>query len=220
MRRLMACLLATLMLAGGGAAQAAPDFDYTSLTIDELLALRAELDEVIEAKEAEESVGFYEDGTYLVGSDLPVGDYAIQERENAMFASVVVRAGKTADDPLILHKLISGQADVHLVRNTWVTFSEVRAWPLGAEPSLMGEDGAVGEGAYLVGKQVPAGTYRVAVADRAPLSSYSVYSGIVGSGKEELLKFEVLHEEAELALEAGEYIELSGAVMTYIQREE
>ena len=220
MRRLMACLLATLMLAGGCVAQGAADYDYTNLTLDELLELRAQLDEVIEAKEAEESVGFYEDGTYLVGSDLPVGDYAIQERENAMFASVVVRAGKTADDPLILHKLISGQADVHLVRNTWVTFSEVRAWPLGAEPSLMGEDGAVGEGAYLVGKQVPAGTYRVAVADRAPLSSYSVYSGIVGSGKEELLKFEVLHEEAELALEAGEYIELSGAVMTYIQREE
>ena len=216
MRRLMACLLATLMLAGGGAAQAAPDFDYTSLTIDELLELRAELDEVIEAKEAEESVGFYEDGTYLVGSDLPVGDYAIQERENAMFASVVVRAGKTADDPLILHKLISGQADVHLVRNTWVTFSEVRAWPLGAEPSLMGEDGAVGEGAYLVGKQVPAGTYRVAVADRAPLSSYSVYTDILGT-QAQLIKFEVLHEAVALNLSEGEYVELSGCALSPIQ---
>ena len=68
-----------------------------------------------------------------------------------------------------------------------------------------------------MGKQLPAGTYRVAVADKAPLSSYSVYSGIVGSGKEELLKFEVLHEETELTLEAGEYIELSGAVMTYVK---
>ena len=217
MRRLMACLLATLMLAGGGAAQAAPDFDYTSLTIDELLELRAQLDEVIEAKEAEESVGFYEDGTYLVGSDLPVGDYAIQERENAMFASVVVRAGKTADDPLILHKLISGQADVHLVRNTWVTFSEVRAWPLGAEPSLVGEDGVVAEGAYLVGRQLPAGDYLVSVADKAPLSSYSVYSGIVGSGKEELIKFEVLHGQSEVTLATGDYIELSGATMTLQQ---
>ena len=134
-----------------------------------------------------------------------------------MFASVVVRAGKGDEDPLILHKLISGQADVHLVRNTWVTFSEVRAWPLGAEPSLMDENGVVGEGAYLVGKQLPVGSYTVSVADKAPLSSYSVYSGIVGSGNEELIKFEVLHAEAELTLETGNYIELSGATMTHIQ---
>ena len=217
MRKLCSFVLTLLILAGSCAAQAAPDFDFSTLSISELYVLRAQLDEAIEAREAEESVGFYEDGTYLVGSDLPVGDYAVQERENAMFASVVVRAGKGAEDPLILHKLISGQADIHLVRNTWVTFSEVRAWPLGAEPSLMDENGVVKEGAYLVGKQLPTGDYLVSVADRAPLSSYSVYSGIVGSGKEELIKFEVLHGEAELTLETGDYVELSGATMTLIQ---
>ena len=217
MRRLLACLMALLIPAIGCAAQASADYDFSTLSIAELYALRAQLDEAIEAREAEEGVGFYEDGTYLVGSDLPVGDYAVQERGNAMFASVVVRAGKGAEDPLILHKLVSGQADIHLVRNTWVTFSEVRAWPLGSEPSLMSEDGVVGEGAYLVDRQLPAGDYLVSVADKAPLSSYSVYSGIVGSGKEELLKFEVLHGDTELTLSAGDYIELSGATMTYIQ---
>lgn len=217
MRRLCSFVLTLLILVGSCTAQAAPDFDFSTLSISELYALRAQLDEAIETREAEESVGFYEDGTYLVGSDLPVGDYAVQEKENAMFASVVVRAGKGGEDPLILHKLISGQADVHLVRNTWVTFSEVRVWPLGAEPSLMDENGIVKEGAYLVGKQVPAGDYLVSVADKAPLSSYSVYSGIVGSGKEELIKFEVLHGEAELTLETGDYVELSGATMTHIQ---
>ena len=69
----------------------------------------------------------------------------------------------------------------------------------------MDGDGLVCEGAYLVGKQLPAGDYRVVMADKAPLSSYSVYSGIVGSGKEELIKFEVLHGETELTLEAGDY---------------
>ncbi len=217
MRRLWICFLALLIPAVGCSARAWQDYDFSTLSIAELYALRAQLDEAIEEKEAEGGVGFYEDGTYLVGSDLPVGDYAVQERENAMFASVVVRAGKGSEDPLILHKLISGQADVHLVRNTWVTFSEVRAWPLGAEPSLMDENGAVGEGAYLVGRQLPEGRYLVSVTDKAPLSSYSVYTGIVGSGKEELIKFEVLHGETELALEPGDYVELSGATMTYIQ---
>lgn len=217
MRRLWACLLALLILTASCAACASVDYDFSGLTIDELYEVRARLDEAIEAKEAGASVGFYGDGSYLVGVDLPVGDYAVQERENAMFASVIVRGGNSAEDPLIMHKLISGQADIHLVRNTWVTFSEVRAWPLGAEPSLMSEDGVVGEGAYLVGRQLPVGEYRVSVADKAPLSSYSVYSGIVGSGREELIKFEVLHGDTELTLASGDYIELSGATMTYIQ---
>ncbi len=217
MRRLWTGLLALLMLTASCGANASSDYDFSTLSLAELYEVRAQLDEVIEAKEAEGSVGFYGDGTYLVGSDIPVGDYAIQERENAMFASVVVRAGNSVEDPLILHKLVSRQADIHLVRNTWVTFSEVRAWPLGAEPSLMNEDGAVGEGAYLVGKQLPAGDYLVSAMDKAPLSSYSVYSGIVGSGKEELIKFEVLHGEAELTLAAGDYVELSGATMKNIQ---
>lgn len=217
MRKLWAWFLALAVLAAGCAALASSEFDFSTLSISELYEVRAQLDEIIAAKEAEESVGFYEDGTYLVGSDLPVGDYAVQERENAMFASVVVRAGNGADDALIQHKLVSGQVDIHLVRNTWVTFSEVRVWPLGAEPSLMDEDGAVGEGAYLVGRQLPEGQYMVSPSDKAPLSSYSVYSGIVGSGKEELIKFELLHGEAELALAAGDYVELSGATMKYMQ---
>lgn len=217
MRRLWACILTLAVLAAGCAALASTEFDFSTLSISELYEVRAELDEIIAAKEAEGSVGFYEDGTYLVGSDLPVGDYAVQERENAIFPSVVVRAGNGVDDALILHKLVSGQVDIHLVRNTWVTFSEVRVWPLGAEPSLMDEDGTVGEGAYLVGRQLPEGRYTVSPSDKAPLSSYSVYSGIVGSGKEELIKFELLHGEAELALAAGDYVELSGATMKYMQ---
>ena len=81
----------------------------------------------------------------------------------------------------------------------------------------MGEDGVVAEGAYLVGRQLPAGDYLVSAMDKAPLSSYSVYSGIVGSGKEELIKFEVLHGQSEVTLATGDYIELSGATMTLQQ---
>ncbi len=216
MRRLWACFLALALLAVCCAARAA-EIDLSGLSLAELYALRTRLDEAIEAKEADAGTGFYEDGTYLVGFDLPAGDYAVQERDNAMFASIIVRTGESVDDPLIVHKLVSGQADVHLARNTWVTFFEVRAWPLGAEPSLMQENGVVGEGAYLVGKQLPEGSYTVSVEGKAPLSSYSVYSGILGSGQETLTKFEVIHADTELTLAAGDYVELSGATMTYKQ---
>ena len=212
MRKLWACLAVLALLTAASAAMATQEYDFSGLTITELYDVRAQLDAAIEAVEASEGSGFYDDGSYLVGSDLPEGDYAVQERENAMFASVVVRTGDSVEDALILHKLVSGQADIHLPKNVWVTFSEVRVWPLGSEPAFEGEDGAVGEGAYLVGTQLPAGRYTVSVADKAPLSSYSVYSGIVNSG-EQLIKFEVLHGDSELELVEGNYIELSGATM-------
>ena len=215
-RKLLACLVALMALMTAFAAWAAPEFDFSGLSMSELYDVRAQLDAVIEEREAAEGGGSYDEGSYLVGMDIPEGDYAVQEKENAMFASVVVRAGDSADDALILHKLVSGQADIHLARNTWVTFSEVRAWPLGEEPTTVGQDGLAREGAYLVGTQLPAGRYRVSLADKAPLSSYSVYSGIVGSG-EQLIKFELLHEETELTLAEGSYIELSGATMQPMQ---
>lgn len=207
MKRILCACLAALLLMAGWAALAEPDF--SGLSLEELYAARLRLDAAIEALESAQGAGYYEDGSYLVGRDLPEGDYALQERENAVFASVVVRAGDSAGDALILHKLVSGQADLHLSKGTWVTLAEVLAWPLGAEPSLLGEDGSAGEGAYLVGEQLPPGDYVAVPEGKAPLSSYSVYSGILGA-EAQLTKFEVLHGEVTLALEQGDYVELSG----------
>ena len=60
---------------------------------------------------------------------------------------------------------------------------------------------------------LPAGRYAARPAEKAPLSSYSVYSGILGTGAQ-LLKFEVLHETVALELQEGEYVELSGCTLT------
>lgn len=70
-----------------------------------------------------------------------------------------------------------------------------------------------GEGAYLVGMQIPAGKYVVSTLEKAPLSSYSVYDGIMGT-EASLVKFEVLHEDVSIDLADGQYIELSGCMMT------
>ena len=63
-----------------------------------------------------------------------------------------------------------------------------------------------------MGSQLPAGRYTAAVTERAPLSSYSVYDGILGTDGR-LVKFEVLHENTVLELRDGEYIELSGCTL-------
>ena len=213
MRRLCVALMALLLLMTWGGALAEADYDFSGMGLDELYDIRARLDTAIARLEAAGGAHHYEDGSYLVGRDLPEGDYTLQEMENAVFASVAIRTEDSSDSALILHKLISGQVDVHLAKDTWVTLSEARAYPLGTEPSRISADGEAGEGAYLVGVQLAPGQYDVIMDDKAPLSSYSVYSGILGTDAK-LTRFEVLHEQTELTLEEGEYVELSGCLLT------
>lgn len=218
MLRLCAAFTALLLLLTGTGAQAEAQYDFDDLTLEELYEVRAKLDDRIEALESAEAVHSYGAGVYCVGVDIPEGDYAIIEEPNAMFASVVVRREEDSNSALILHKLITGQADISLRRDTWVTLSEVRAWPLGKEPSRAGADGTLPEGAYLVGVQLPAGRYRIARLETAPLSSYTLYAGIPGdTGK--LMRFEVIHDPMELDLEEGDYIELSGCTLASIENE-
>ncbi len=214
MKRMLCACMAALLLSVT-VAPALAEYDFSGLTLEELYDVRARVDEAIATLEAGGDERYYEEGSYLVGADLPEGDYVLFERENAMFASVVVRAGDSAESALILHKLISGQADIHLTKDTWVTFSEVRARPLEAATEPAAAD-TVGEGAYLVGVQLLAGRYRVTVQDKAPLSSYSIYSGIPGTDAQ-LTKFEILHRETELSVSDGDYIELSGCVLSAIE---
>ena len=49
--------------------------------------------------------------------------------------------------------------------------------------------------------------------EKAPLASYSIYGGILGTGAQ-LLKFEVLHDAVTLDLTDGDYIVLSGCELT------
>ena len=212
MKRILSACLAALLLASGCAAIADAGFDFSGLTLEELYAVRAALEAQIEALEHQNEARFIDDGSYLVGRDLPEGDYALQERSDAVFASVVVRAEDSEDGMLILHKLVSGQADIHLKRDTWVTLSGLRAWPLGTEPNMIRDDGTVEEGSYLVSVQLPSGRYLARQADKAPLSSYSIYSDILGTGAMQT-QFVVLHNEIELTLKEGDYIELSGCML-------
>ena len=197
------------------AAGFAEGFDFSDMTLEELYGVREALNARIYALEQASNPKIYDSGTYLVGQGIPAGDYVLTENENAVFASVAIREGVTEDSGLIAHHLINRRAIVRLKQGTWVTLTEAKACAL--NQTLMDKGGVYGEGGYLAGATVPAGRYVVGIQDKAPLSSYSVYSGILGSGQETLTKFEVIHGDTELTLNAGDYVELSGATMTYIQ---
>ena len=199
---LLVCTALTLCAAAQGATM-----DFSDWTLDELYAAREAINARIGAMEQAESLQSYDSGSYLIGQDIPAGDYLLVENDNAVFPSVVVREGVNEDSGLVSHHLINRQAVVRLKEGRWLTLTDARACPLSR--ATMTESEIVDEGGYLVGTTLAAGKYRVSLIERAPLSSYSVYDGVLGSG-EQLLKFEVIRETTELSLNDGEYVELSG----------
>ena len=198
-------LVCAALLCGAMVARAA-EWDLDAMSLEELYRVREAVDERIDALEASEG-RVYVAGSYLIGRDIPAGDYVLVEEENAVFASVIVREGVTEDSGLVAHHLINRQAAVRFAEGKWLTLTEARAYPLSLAPKV--EDGRTDEGGYVVGTTLPAGAYTVQLVDRAPLSSYSIYDGVLGSG-EQLLKFEVIREATDINLNPGEYLELSG----------
>ena len=197
-------LVCAALLCGAMVAQA--DVDYDAMTLEELYRAREEIERRIDALEASDE-RVYVAGSYLIGRDIPAGDYVLVEEDDAVFASVIVREGVTEDSGLVAHHLVNRQAAVRFTEGKWLTLTEARAYPLALAPKA--QDGNAGEGGYVVGVTLSAGTYTVLLNDKAPLSSYSVYDGVLGSG-EQLLKFEVIREATDINLNPGEYLELSG----------
>lgn len=213
MKRIFALCLALMLL--GTMALAEWPKELEKYDLGELYALRDQLNERIQALEETNSPSDYESGSYLVGRDMPEGDYLVLENTDAMFASVAIHGGESEDSQLILHKLITGQALVKLSRGTWVILSDARASLLNENDAPPEDPGTLQEGGWLVGTQIPAGSYVVEAAGKAPLSSYSVYDGILGTDAR-LIKFELLHhlQPVTLELQEGDYIELSGCSMS------
>ena len=197
-------LVCAALLCGAMAAWA--DVDYDAMTLEELYRAREEIERRIDALEASDE-RVYVAGSYLIGKDIPAGDYVLVEEDDAVFASVIVREGVTEDSGLVAHHLINRQAAVRFTEGKWLTLTEARAYPLSLAPKV--EDGRADEGGYVVGTTLSAGAYTVQLVEKAPLSSYSIYDGVLGSG-EQLLKFEVIREATDVTLNPGEYIELSG----------
>lgn len=214
MRRILCALMIALTLTAVCAPCRAETAPFADLTLDELYALRAQLEEEI-ARRQPEGGAAYPPGIYLVGRDIPEGDYVLTEHSEALFAEVIVRGAEDRSAPMLVYSLINGQAAIHLKAETWVTLSGASAVPLertGA-PAPLPEDGTVQEGGYLVGVHLPQGTYRVSPMERITVASFSVYDGLPGSDAA-LVQYELLREDAEVTLRDGDYVELFGCVMT------
>lgn len=184
------------------------EIDLSQATLEDLLDLRDRVQRRIDELEAN-NVRTYASGSYAVGIDIPAGVYLVREQEHSIFPSVMVRRGAAVDSELLSYEMIINQAVIQLSAGTYLTLSDAVAYPFDSAPDAGLQDGVGTEGGYWVGVQIPAGRYTVRPDENAPLSSFSVYSGILGTNAQ-TLRFELIYDATELELETGQYITLSG----------
>jgi len=211
-RGICALIIVALALVALGTAWAETEADFSDMTLEELYALRTLLDGEIERR-MNGAGTTYPSGVYQVGRDVPAGDYLLGENPDALFAGVIVRAGEDEASAWLVYSPVNRQALIRLEPDTWLTLSECWARPLESDPGEGLVDGVALEGSYLAGVQIPAGSYTASIVDNAPLPSLSVYDGILGTGAT-LILHELLREDTPLTLREGDYVELSGCVLT------
>ena len=184
------------------------EIDLSNASLEELLDLRERVSQRIDELKTD-GPKCYGSGTYAVGLEIPVGVYLVLEEDHSIFPSVMVRQGASADSQLLYYEMLIHQAVIQLTPGTYLTLSDALAYPFDEAPEAGLVDGVGEEGGYWIGVQVPAGRYMIRPDDNAPLSSFSIYSGILGTNAQ-TLRFELIYEETEVILETGQYIMLSG----------
>ena len=92
MKKLFSALLAVLMLCTASAS--AKTIDLSSMSYDELVALKDQINLALWESEKWEEVTVPQ-GVYQVGADIPAGHWTIKASETDSYASAYVKCGKT-----------------------------------------------------------------------------------------------------------------------------
>lgn len=154
------------------------------------------------------------DGTYLVGTDLPAGTYMLSSTtQDGGFAGVAASAGSStySAEDIVLQRSIQTVA-----AGETLTISGARMVPLASAPALDLSRRVLTDGTYLVGTDIPAGTYTIypkpgrsegyfsILGDASHTDSSILETGTTTSG-----------DYQTLSLVQGRYIELAGSSMSW-----
>jgi fibronectin type 3 domain-containing protein len=110
---------------------------------------------------------------YKVGRDIPAGTYVLYESDPVFFGEVQVRKDSYNKYPSIVGQdFFVGRIYVTVQNGQYLSFRGDIGYPLTKAPALDTSSGTLIDGMYLVGKDIPAGTYSIV--------SYNTYSGYAG----------------------------------------
>ncbi|MGE7666438.1 hypothetical protein ACQKMN_12075 [Ureibacillus composti] len=185
-----------------------PDVNQESATDSN--AINTEEDTTESAEKEEAGPHAIKAGTYKVGTDIDSGEYLIfsegfgyieaAKDSSGNLESIVFNANLTEDSHTYA-TLSDGQ---------YFKLQGAKMYPVTEAPSVIPEDGVYHDGMYKVGKDIPAGEYKIILESEAGMGYIEVAKDS-SYNLESIITNENLQADTYLTVQDGQYLTLQGA---------
>lgn len=149
------------------------------------------------------SEGAYESNTYLVGTEIPAGEYVIISEMSGYFARTVDTTGD--DGTITANGNFTTNTIVTVYDGEYLTFSNSVAYPIDQAPAL----DTTREGMFKVGKDIEAGEYNI----HTDSNGYYEVASDSNHVTENIVNNMYFEGDQTITVEDGQYLTLTNAVI-------
>ncbi len=148
----------------------------------------------------------YKAGMYLVGTDLPAGVYYVHPSEESCYYEVF---SDSYTERCLFNDYFETFSYVELKEGEYISIERGTMLPAKDAPKPIAQDGKYSAGCYLVGQDIPAGTYTLTATD-GNATAY-LWSSPRGSSSENL-NSHYFRGNCDIVVADGQYLSVSDAV--------
>jgi hypothetical protein len=149
--------------------------------------------------------GSFVPGQYKVGRDIPAGTYVINLQGTTEYGDLYIEMNSyNQPESIVGWDSYRGRIYVTLAAGQYFTFDYGVAYPVATAPALDMTQTYLHDGMYLVGTDIPAGTYTITTKD-PDWGYYGVYSDATHS-EESIIDFDTLDTNKQVTVSTGQYL--------------
>lgn len=152
----------------------------------------------------------YEAGMYKIGTDLPAGEYLLVNDSGSSNYWQVASDSSGELESIVANDNYMNRAYVSVSDGQYFTFQGV-AIPSAEAPAFVAENGYYPEGTYLVGKDIPAGEYKLSLVENS-VTGYGYYEVASDSTGQltSIITNANIQGDAYQTIQDGQYLKLNG----------
>lgn len=150
------------------------------------------------------------DGIYQVGKDIPAGKYILYPSGDIIGYFEIDRDLSGSDESIISNDLFSGREIIEVYDGQYLVLDSAILYSESDAPAI-GNNGVYSSGMYEVGKDIPAGTYKITAID-----SFGYYEIAADCSHDytSIITNDFISDTVTVELKSGQYIRIEGCDMT------
>lgn len=119
----------------------------------------------------------YGEGQYKVGKDIPAGTYMLWVSDEKYGGYFVYSSDPNADD-IIENDSFATNSIIEVYDGEYLELRRCDAFPIKQAEAPRKQNGAFGEGFYIIGEHIPAGEYKLEITDEKYGGYYCIYNDV------------------------------------------